>query len=553
MLFASFRCSRFIVSLEGLAENDPPSSNTSACIAPKASARKRKLLKPFKPPSRRAPPTTSSHTAGAWVPPGTALELGKVSTTSDPARGHAQQVRGGLQQSRATYTGFGHVASLWDEDQDEDKDGYDEEDSADQGGRESDVREHERHWRGNPAVHSKPVTDTAMDLVTSAAVVHSAVQAESRGWDGDGGERVAFDRGPRLTLVEQGCQQANPTPVDGDDRRPLGNHGHEQLRNGESGEREVEPEVGGGHRGQGMVGGVEGFRGKGLETGEGVSQALSPGCEQSHIRSTQDILSLFDEGFQEARVTTGEIKLSKQGHGESVAIACQSHRSPQGTGPLPHDQPSCVALPECRKPSAVDMRRAQRSAREARQDADDDVQSHEQASATPIPACDASWLCQICGVRGSSSGNHCGVCGVSRSTPSSSVAHNSSECKTAGDDASGSVVDHSSCDRQGQDAGNSEHLPEKQVEEVGRQEDVVELGAPLDQLARAISTSRSATGIQAPSVTVKPRDGSEIGAGDPQRRGGNVDSPSHGARRHTRPTPGIRMHMDLGFSSDSEG
>lgn len=77
--------------------------------------RKRKLFKAFKPPARRAPPPAPlSDDSWGGPPPGTMGQLRNGEPNGDG---------GGVMSPRASYTGFGHVESLWDDDEEQGENG----------------------------------------------------------------------------------------------------------------------------------------------------------------------------------------------------------------------------------------------------------------------------------------------------------------------------------------------------------------------------------------------------------------------------------------------
>lgn len=95
-----FYSNRYIISLEGVTQQCDDTSHRDS-----DNGRKRKLLKPFKPPTRRAPPP---------IPPGDASRLtgGLYQRRETPGRDN----HGGMFPERTSFTGFGHVESLWESD-----------------------------------------------------------------------------------------------------------------------------------------------------------------------------------------------------------------------------------------------------------------------------------------------------------------------------------------------------------------------------------------------------------------------------------------------------
>lgn len=130
---------RFLVSLDGVIQpdSDPSTATTNAANAPVDGAaagvlsggttavdagRKRRLFKAFKPPARRAIPPPAQPSDDDWrLPPGRMDQLrngdrnGDHGILSSGARDGGREVL----PPRASYTGFGHVESLWDDDDEE--------------------------------------------------------------------------------------------------------------------------------------------------------------------------------------------------------------------------------------------------------------------------------------------------------------------------------------------------------------------------------------------------------------------------------------------------
>lgn len=103
-----------MVSLEGVIENDEPPGESG--LANATHSRKRKLLKPFKPPTRVSPPLAPAE--DAWGPPGREYQRQDAQFPEHgPGAGH--EGRGAL-PPRSSYTGFGQVESLSDGEGEED-------------------------------------------------------------------------------------------------------------------------------------------------------------------------------------------------------------------------------------------------------------------------------------------------------------------------------------------------------------------------------------------------------------------------------------------------
>lgn len=147
---------RFLVSLDGVIQPDsgPSAGAARSAVGPADSAaagaatpggaggagaggasKKRKLFKAFKPPSRRAPPPTSPPD-DAWGPaPG---RMGQRRDGEPNGEGRFSSCVGGDGHGMlpgTSYTGFGHVESLWGDDDDHnDNDGDSHDERRDRGG-----------------------------------------------------------------------------------------------------------------------------------------------------------------------------------------------------------------------------------------------------------------------------------------------------------------------------------------------------------------------------------------------------------------------------------
>lgn len=396
-----------------------------------ANGRKRKLLKPFKPPSRRAPPVAPP--ADSWSAPRNGSRFGDDGKFTCGDRGSQGGARNEL-NSRTCYTGFGHVASLWEDDDDEEAvdnpaalsaaladgangwgvhsegggGGYRDRHDLDYGGSISD---HSGREEGNGS--AGPVSEAAaraMQLSAAAATIattrngrvvdmwrgHDDLRAPSSSYvsqnsaeDSLGANDVRY-RG----ASEDGCVES---VSDGHEHGRHGNHEHEPYSERFPGERRDAES----HRRQSYcqekengVGGANADHGAPHQHGDFSAHAIGSSAEQhrtiehcspehgshggdgggeGHARSTQDILSLFGG--------LADPPLDEQ----PSASAPDSTQEFSSAAPLESfwmetDSPGSQAPGQQRplpkigggdmvggRGKAADMRRAQRAAREAQQ------------------------------------------------------------------------------------------------------------------------------------------------------------------------------------------
>lgn len=118
---------RFLVSLDGVIQPDdgPSAGTTNSAVGgveesaaaggtsggAGAGGKKRKLFKAFKPPARRAPPPAPP-SDDSWPPPRPGM-MGQLRNGEPNGDG------GGMMSPRTSYNGFGHVESLWDDEDDD--------------------------------------------------------------------------------------------------------------------------------------------------------------------------------------------------------------------------------------------------------------------------------------------------------------------------------------------------------------------------------------------------------------------------------------------------
>ena len=462
-LFPGFR-NRYLVSLDGVIQEscnentvpDPDSNKSGGFVG--GNGRKRKLLKPFKPPTRRAPPISTA------VPPGDAW--GSAGEMSQQRYARDRDNDDEVLPVRASFTGFGHVESLWENDDTNaeetalgstpdgdcwiNKDGDDrcindqafdgenieaeERAIGAQGIRTSGVRlgssMSDYLWRQEDhpaAVTSLPPTEesradsqltASKNYARSDAIEHRIDKRDGMGnapENYSGGvvrrEHLRDPRG-RATWAISRETSGMTTEREAHGSARIDPHGYSLELSGDSPIRKdnrgrhwdpegVSENVGGAH---------EPESGPGEENGDG------------EVRSTEDILSLFG-GFGASNQphpgeTVGASKLL--GSRQSTAkLAAEGHaingrlhelrregNTPQREGNTP---------PSGGGDLATGMRRAQQAS-----------QSTGWKDAGAAEVADASkaaldWSCEVCGVRASSASTSCRVCGTL--APGSGIEH----------------------------------------------------------------------------------------------------------------------------------
>lgn len=473
--------SRYIVSLDGVTQPDDnasgggggsaaiPAESTAATgtltgggtTAAAAGGKKRKLFKAFKPPARREP-TPAPPPDDSWdrLPRGGGGLRGNGDRGGD---GRFPTDRGGGNFSpRTTYTGFGHVESLWDEDEEEE--GQDRhEDGAGLAG------EHGAGWGMGGAAgpgYQNPYDggneSGVLREARSEAAVHPPYQREhpSTGstnawmWGPPAGEhrhdstttttRSSLDGRPqpsrsiadfasgfrgRQQQQQEELPRHDETAVSGHDREDDPSSYLEGLRRGYDGDaggrrRQYPESQRYGHEGAvtaaGGTGGSEentfgrssAIGGVGARIPEDVDREPAGAGARVEVRSTQDILSLFG-GFGGTPSTPGGHDHDSQ---EREGVESQRH----GEAPLGSQASGDALIPVgCGIRRAADMRRAQKEARAAATAPGGGVAgpSTGSASARGAPNDDAvagDWACGTCGVRGDPSSASCRVCGAKR-------------------------------------------------------------------------------------------------------------------------------------------
>ncbi|CAN0242620.1 unnamed protein product [Ectocarpus sp. 8 AP-2014] len=438
----------YIISLDGVIQPDDnasgggagsaatPSESTAATgvsagggTTP-AAGKKRKLFKAFKPPARREP-TPAPQPDDSWgrLPPGGGGLRGNGDRGGE---GRFPSDRGGGQFSpRTTYTGFGHVESLWDED--EEKEGQDRrEDGAGlagqhgagwgmgraagpgyqnpyDGGNESGVL---RETRSEAAVHPPYCRSTGTSAVDST---------NAWMWGPPAGEH-SLDGPPRPSRSTADFASVSPGQQQQQQQQQERGHDNDDDAGGRSASHYPESQR------CGRDGAVTAARGTGgteentFECGDAIGGAgagvpETPGyVARVEIRSTQDILSLFG-GFGGTPSTQGG-----HDHGSHGRETAESQRHGPTEAPLGSQASGDALMPVgggIRR--AANMRRAQKEARAAAATVAPGGGAAGAAtgasSARGAPNDDAvmgDWVCGTCGVRGDPSSASCRVCGAKR-------------------------------------------------------------------------------------------------------------------------------------------
>lgn len=422
---------RYIISLEGVIQ---PCDGTSPRDSDKCNAegsvgdnsRKRKLLKPFKPPTRRTPPVSSA------IPSGDASRLtgGLYQRLETPGRDN----HGGMLPGRASFTGFGHVESLWESDEhDEENTWSSTSNQGDKGNIHGDSYHREEHaWeRRNEAAGEMHPSITASRVSRMSDYLwkqedHSSTrtslpptQDNSRGLppaargnagpDHPGGGYRTDDAYCMPTTEESGgsgIARREYSQNREDDanwatfsERAYGpaerrNHGRgldllDCSPSGGGGEIEHEPDLEG----------VSDVRGPhGPENGAGEK-------DEGQVRSTQDILSLFG-GFR-----SSDQPINEKIEGESSQGSCRSDMKPVSGNPDIGGSTRAVHSTGITSTSggggrAVEMPQGEKMAL--------GVRASEVAGGANAAG---DWSCEVCGVRGSLASLSCGVCGSPRPAP----------------------------------------------------------------------------------------------------------------------------------------
>lgn len=549
-----------------------------------AAGKKRKLFKAFKPPARREP-TPAPQPDDSWgrLPPGGVGLRGNGDRGGD---GRFPSDRGGGQFSpRTTYTGFGHVESLWDEDEEEE--GQDRrEDGAGlagqhgagwgmggaagpgyqnpyDGGNESGVL---REARSEAAVHPPYHRSTG----TSAVGNTNAWM-----WGPPAGEH-SLDGPPRPSRSNADFASGSPGQQQ-QQQQERGRHGEtavschhrddgpssylESLRRGDddddaggrSASHYPENQRYGRDRAVTSTGGTSGTEentfgrgnaigGAGARVPEDVDRETPGDGATVEMRSTQDILSLFG-GFGGTPSTQGG-----HDHGSQEREAAESQRHRPTEAPLGSQASGDALMPVgggIRR--AADMRRAQKEARAAATAASGGGVAGAvtgAASARGAPNDDAvtgDWACETCGVRGDPSSASCRVCGVKRQgLRSDGVAQGGDDGVRGGIGSQERRVGWG----RGDDFGGG-----------GRRQEQASEGGAGDVGDRPV-TLGIAEGLEAEGAPGRWRTSSPDRPAFPQSgAGGGGEGASGGSELETPNSCrqiGPRMQMDMGSSSDSD-
>lgn len=452
-------CNRYIVSLEGVAQIESSVSNDSNketaeenVAAPGVfNGRKRKLLKPFKPPTRRASPAVLPR--DSWEPTAGNDHCGNAENVPWGARGPQAEGRAGL-TPRTSYTGFGHVESLWDQEEENDDRGLGE--ARGQGCDErssghEEFRQNTTYGGANTLMNDGqgPVA-AAMRLSTAAANMNTGAAAGDS-WElrnggplaDDGyGSRSSTSEHVRIMNLEGLCAKfglPDSQAHNGRGNWPSNNdaHGDESRcdtresymgrlkddygrvwEDGAADSRSREP------------------TGRSMKWSESEEQrprnqdkdndnstwnggpAVEQGRNQDsnarecggHNRSTQDILSLFG-AFGEAlperpgadAVTVDGSRRVDSPHNPVLTLGYGRRDTGLELEITALDDPSPLG-------AQADMTRTQKEVREPEQA--NSVQSGSDTARAPSTA--GPWACGLCGVRGSPSASSCRVCGARR-------------------------------------------------------------------------------------------------------------------------------------------
>ncbi|CAM9091918.1 unnamed protein product, partial [Hapterophycus canaliculatus] len=381
---------------------------------------KRKAFKAFKPPSRREPPVSAAPSDAAWgVPPGRLDQLRNGDRSGSQSGDPSRDARGTL-DARASYTGFGHVESLWDDD-----DG-----------------EEERH-------PEQPYRREGFSGVESAAADGDgdgwgAATPGWRGAQGSGGREEGMFQGERWQVTEHRQRGGHPSSPPPPAAAATGGNANDFALRGTDDPFDQRGAVGGAEGTQaygygGDDGGcAHGGSGDIVKGGSSEVAAVSQHGENDRaqeddhdlaldgsgggvgaikalqIRSTQDILSLFG-GFGDGDADDAREPLQRE---TAVAPAISSHGSNQA------GDTSTLGPAELAPTRAADMRRAQKKSRAAAAAAGKGPQAGvaagtvsghaSAASAASTSVRGAGWACEVCGVRGTASSTSCRVCGAKR-------------------------------------------------------------------------------------------------------------------------------------------
>lgn len=460
-----------MVTLDGVIQ-DAPHSTTVANAADRADAsaksngRKRKLLKPFKPPTRRAPPAAPADDYARF-----SSEKTNDFRSVDPlSSGNlAEAHRFGAFPERTSYTGFGHVESLWD----------DEEEGGDKGsapagqdaawrssaGRGDTAYEGQYDGRGvfveappnEPSVRRQP--RSSVPSAAAANMSDYSWREEDHGLPSSASAiSYEFERGdqafcrPRDTLPSP-CGLNNDLSPDyggGQTRRDTIDEGlRARMRS------EGEANVNEGHNHGAAEArddntphstGVDDswISGQGTENTRGFNllrhgiverdPALDPpknddgGVEERQTRSTQDILSLFGGGLAASSLADTPLIEPERRQQQRMAL------SPLGV-PLrdieiqpaneddahvlePHPARYGGVMPPGGKGRAAEIRRALKERSGAENSSKPEISEGVVTGTETEKADDVDtsreWACDVCGVRGAASSISCRVCGAER-------------------------------------------------------------------------------------------------------------------------------------------
>lgn len=465
-----------MVSLDGVIEHDEPSSGSALTNA--THSRKRKLLKPFKPPTRIAPPLAPAD--DAWGPPGRDQRQRRAQF---PEQGPGAMYEGqrALPQ-RSSYAGFGQVASLSDDDEEEDEgaglgleprgagwgNGVAEEYRRGHGDR------HDGRMGSNAQARFEvvPAMQSSSVAATARTNEYTWEREDWRATDGTGHSSRGVNRGempsPRSQNLMFGSNAAEG-PVHGDDDRRTGDAYLEKCQNdwgggawpqsardgmpgqqsrayGEAAAMDQRQQL---DQHNGNTRGDDGVEDEHLGSAFGserISGNLAPkSCPehssrlrgQEQMRSTQDIMSLFggfgrdtpapsvNEGVHNAtpRQTQQQvpIPLGPRERNEVSPVKCS--RNQGGQEGLQPESYSVAPVPGGGEDRAAELRRAQKAANVAEEGSRVCeafvVGGMDSAHTVDEPAGDVAtdWVCDVCGVRGSPPLNVCRVCGNSRQVP----------------------------------------------------------------------------------------------------------------------------------------
>lgn len=470
-----------MVSLEGVIENDEPPGDSG--LANATHSRKRKLLKPFKPPTRVAPPPAPAD--DAWGPPGREYQCQRRVQLSEHGSGAGHEGRGAL-PPRSSYTGFGQVESLSDGEDEEDEGAS--LDSVARGAR-WEIGAAEEYRRGQGDRHDGqmgyfaqarsevvPVGQSSSLAATAPMSGYTWEREDWRASDGAGRSAREANRGEMPPPRSQDLV-FDPNAAEG----PV--HDDEDHRTGESYLENCQNDADGGAWPQSARDSTPGQRNRAngvapamgrrqeldqrddsarrrdeVENGqlggsfvsEVISGHLAPesGSEhgglrgQEQTRSTQDIISLFG-GFGEEMpvpsvdesVHVGRPRQAQQA--QQQAAVPLGPRGPDKASPIKCSrnhggqdflQPeSCPIVHESGggEDWAAERRRMQKAAHVAEEGGRVGetfvVGGVDSAHEVDEVAVDEAidWACDVCGVRGSPPSNVCRVCGNVRQVPGS--------------------------------------------------------------------------------------------------------------------------------------